>query len=100
MPGHCSWNATYESLLGSTKPFAQQIPLPVRYRESISHLSIQILFFLEHEGELRIFILRRTHSNSSYVKLCIYLCIRFPPSHYQEMVDFLVNSWEQEGLYD
>jgi hypothetical protein len=45
MPGHCSWNATYESLLGSTKPFAQQIPLPVRYRESISHLSIQILFF-------------------------------------------------------
>ncbi|KAL5211391.1 hypothetical protein ABZP36_022238 [Zizania latifolia] len=25
-----SWNATYESLLGSTKPFAQQIPLGVR----------------------------------------------------------------------
>ncbi|KAL6888302.1 hypothetical protein ACP4OV_009328 [Aristida adscensionis] len=40
-----SWNATYESLLGSTKPFAQPIPLG-------------------------------------------------------EMVDFLVNSWEQEGLYD
>ncbi|KAL6604479.1 hypothetical protein ACP70R_042906 [Stipagrostis hirtigluma subsp. patula] len=39
------WNATYESLLGSTKPFAQPIPLG-------------------------------------------------------EMVDFLVNSWEQEGLYD
>uniref|UniRef100_A0A0D9YNW0 Gag1-like clamp domain-containing protein n=1 Tax=Oryza glumipatula TaxID=40148 RepID=A0A0D9YNW0_9ORYZ len=40
-----SWNATYESLLGSTKPFPQAIPLG-------------------------------------------------------EMVDFLVDGWEQEGLYD
>ncbi|TQD70981.1 hypothetical protein C1H46_043485 [Malus baccata] len=40
-----SWNASYESLLGSTKPFPQPIPLP-------------------------------------------------------EMVDFLVDIWEQEGLYD
>ncbi|CAI9096658.1 OLC1v1032857C1 [Oldenlandia corymbosa var. corymbosa] len=39
------WNATYESLLGSNKPFPQPIPLP-------------------------------------------------------EMVDFLVDIWEQEGLYD
>ncbi|XP_070660969.1 uncharacterized protein [Malus domestica] len=39
------WNASYESLLGSTKPFPQPIPLP-------------------------------------------------------EMVDFLVDIWEQEGLYD
>jgi hypothetical protein len=43
--GKISLNATYESLLASSKPFAQPIPLP-------------------------------------------------------EMVDFLVNSWEQEGLYD
>ncbi|VVA32645.1 PREDICTED: LOC110625848 isoform [Prunus dulcis] len=41
----CSWNASYESLLGSNKPFPQPIPLP-------------------------------------------------------EMVDFLVDVWEQEGLYD
>ncbi|XP_062223775.1 uncharacterized protein LOC133922443 [Phragmites australis] len=40
-----SWNATYESLLGSTKPFAKPIPLG-------------------------------------------------------EMVEFLVHSWDQEGLYD
>ncbi|MED6143594.1 hypothetical protein PIB30_007539 [Stylosanthes scabra] len=40
-----SWNATYESLLGSNKPFPQPIPLA-------------------------------------------------------EMVDFLVDIWEQEGLYD
>ncbi|XP_062218508.1 uncharacterized protein LOC133918584 isoform X2 [Phragmites australis] len=40
-----SWNATYESLLGSTKPFARPIPLG-------------------------------------------------------DMVEFLVNSWDQEGLYD
>ncbi|KAH1052331.1 hypothetical protein AAZX31_08G209100 [Glycine max] len=41
----CSWNATYESLLGSNKPFRQPIPLA-------------------------------------------------------EMVDFLVDIWEQDGLYD
>ncbi|XP_059456710.1 uncharacterized protein LOC132186711 isoform X1 [Corylus avellana] len=41
----CSWNASYESLLGSNKPFPQAIPLT-------------------------------------------------------EMVDFLVDIWEQEGLYD
>ncbi|XP_038899929.1 uncharacterized protein LOC120087116 isoform X1 [Benincasa hispida] len=41
----CSWNATYDSLLGSNKPFPQPIPLG-------------------------------------------------------EMVDFLVDAWEQEGLYD
>ncbi|KAK4838927.1 hypothetical protein QYF36_017626 [Acer negundo] len=41
----CSWNATYDSLLGSNKPFPQPIPLP-------------------------------------------------------EMVDFLVDIWEQEGMYD
>ncbi|KAL8138679.1 hypothetical protein V2J09_004680, partial [Rumex salicifolius] len=40
-----SWNATYESLLGSNKPFSQPIPLT-------------------------------------------------------EMVDFLVDIWEQEGMYD
>lgn len=40
-----NWNATYESLLGSNKPFPQPIPLP-------------------------------------------------------EMIDFLVDVWEQEGLYD
>uniref|UniRef100_A0A5B7AMY5 Gag1-like clamp domain-containing protein n=1 Tax=Davidia involucrata TaxID=16924 RepID=A0A5B7AMY5_DAVIN len=40
-----SWNATYDSLLGSNKPFAQRIPL-------------------------------------------------------SEMVDFLVDIWEQEGMYD
>ncbi|XVE52203.1 hypothetical protein DITRI_Ditri02bG0104100 [Diplodiscus trichospermus] len=40
-----NWNATYESLLGSNKPFPQPIPLP-------------------------------------------------------EMIDFLVDIWEQEGLYD
>ncbi|XP_047312550.1 uncharacterized protein LOC124915846 [Impatiens glandulifera] len=40
-----SWDATYESLLGSNKPFPQPIPLP-------------------------------------------------------EMVDFLVDIWEQEGMYD
>ncbi|KAG5537559.1 hypothetical protein RHGRI_024872 [Rhododendron griersonianum] len=42
---HCSWNATYESLLGSSKPFSQPVPLA-------------------------------------------------------EMVDFLVDIWEQEGMYD
>ncbi|MFQ6644892.1 hypothetical protein Gotur_019942, partial [Gossypium turneri] len=41
----CSWNATYENLLGSNKPFPQPIPL-------------------------------------------------------SEMIDFLVDVWEQEGLYD
>ncbi|KAM1247563.1 hypothetical protein ACFX2J_043484 [Malus domestica] len=40
-----SWNATYESLLGTNKPFRQPIPLP-------------------------------------------------------EMIDFLVDIWEQDGLYD
>ncbi|KAK0597237.1 hypothetical protein LWI29_023241 [Acer saccharum] len=40
-----NWNATYDSLLGSNKPFPQPIPLP-------------------------------------------------------EMVDFLVDVWEQEGMYD
>ncbi|KAH7574129.1 hypothetical protein JRO89_XS03G0255600 [Xanthoceras sorbifolium] len=42
---HGNWNATYESLLGTNKPFSRPIPLP-------------------------------------------------------EMVDFLVDVWEQEGLYD
>ncbi|XP_027167221.1 uncharacterized protein LOC113767359 isoform X2 [Coffea eugenioides] len=41
----CSWNATYDSLLGSNKPFTKRIPLA-------------------------------------------------------EMVDFLVDVWEQEGMYD
>ncbi|XP_012456853.1 uncharacterized protein LOC105777895 isoform X1 [Gossypium raimondii] len=41
----CSWNVTYENLLGSNKPFPQPIPL-------------------------------------------------------SEMIDFLVDVWEQEGLYD
>lgn len=41
----CSWNTTYESLLGSNKPFSQPVPLA-------------------------------------------------------EMVDFLVDIWEQDGLYD
>ncbi|XP_074275919.1 uncharacterized protein LOC141599715 isoform X3 [Silene latifolia] len=41
----CSWNTTYESLLGSNKPFSQPVPLA-------------------------------------------------------EMVDFLVDIWEQEGMYD
>ncbi|XP_022724326.1 uncharacterized protein LOC111281034 isoform X1 [Durio zibethinus] len=41
----CSWNATYENLLGSNKPFPQPIPLA-------------------------------------------------------EMIDYLVDIWEQEGLYD
>ncbi|XP_021610374.1 uncharacterized protein LOC110613516 isoform X2 [Manihot esculenta] len=41
----CSWNATYDSLLGSNKPFPRPIPL-------------------------------------------------------SEMVDFLVDIWEQEGMYD
>ncbi|KAJ0007363.1 hypothetical protein Pint_30112 [Pistacia integerrima] len=41
----CSWNATYDSLLGSNKPFPQPIPL-------------------------------------------------------SEMVDFLVDVWDQEGMYD
>lgn len=27
--GPCSWNATYDNLLGSNKPFAEPIPLPV-----------------------------------------------------------------------
>ncbi|KAG5537558.1 hypothetical protein RHGRI_024872 [Rhododendron griersonianum] len=42
---HGNWNATYESLLGSSKPFSQPVPLA-------------------------------------------------------EMVDFLVDIWEQEGMYD
>ncbi|XP_010654785.1 uncharacterized protein LOC100250951 isoform X3 [Vitis vinifera] len=41
----CSWNATYDSLLGSNKPFRQPVPL-------------------------------------------------------SEMVDFLVDDWDREGLYD
>ncbi|XP_057473191.1 uncharacterized protein LOC130761668 isoform X1 [Actinidia eriantha] len=40
-----SWNATYDSLLGTNKPFSQRVPLP-------------------------------------------------------EMIDFLVDVWEQDGLYD
>jgi hypothetical protein len=33
--GDCSCNATYESLLGSSKPFPQPIPLGVRYLEKL-----------------------------------------------------------------
>jgi hypothetical protein len=41
VPVDCSWNATYESLLGSTKIFAQPIPLGVR---SLGNLHVFLLF--------------------------------------------------------
>lgn len=38
----CSWNATYESLLGTRQPFPQPIPLPVSL---LCNLVILLLFF-------------------------------------------------------
>ncbi|KAF8663096.1 hypothetical protein HU200_055691 [Digitaria exilis] len=66
----CSWNAAYESLLGSNKPFAQPIPLHVR--SNAFHLTI----------------IMQWHTASTLIV------------ELQEMVDFLVDIWEQEGLYD
>ncbi|KAE9460276.1 hypothetical protein C3L33_07820, partial [Rhododendron williamsianum] len=54
----CSWNASYENLLGTSKPFPQPIPLAVSCQSRLD--SIQ----------------------------------------WQEMVEFLVDIWELEGLYD
>uniref|UniRef100_A0A8R7PX56 DUF4050 domain-containing protein n=1 Tax=Triticum urartu TaxID=4572 RepID=A0A8R7PX56_TRIUA len=71
MPVDCSWNATYESLLGSTKTFAQPIPLGVRSPANL------------------------IACYSSHLSLLIFLVFQW-----QEMVDFLVDGWEQEGLYD
>lgn len=42
----CSWNATYESLLGSSKPFPQPIPLPVRIIWFWIILQIKIRLFI------------------------------------------------------
>jgi hypothetical protein len=74
----CSWNATYESLLGSTKIFAQPIPLGVRSRAKLHTVSL-----------FRIYL----PQNNIFTCLCSVL-------QWQEMVDFLVDGWEQEGLYD
>jgi hypothetical protein len=78
VPVDCSWNATYESLLGSTKIFAQPIPLGVRSRASL-HIS------------------SCSFASMSRKTRCLLVCSVF---HWQEMVDFLVDGWEQEGLYD
>lgn len=74
--GFCSWNATYESLLGSNKPFSQRIPLSVSF----------FLFGEEFFQSGLITLLGNA--------LCIFGC------NEQEMIDFLADIWEQEGLYD
>jgi hypothetical protein len=74
----CSWNATYESLLGSTKIFAQPIPLGVRSRAKLHTVSLFRTYLPQ---------------NNIFTCLCSVL-------QWQEMVDFLVDGWEQEGLYD
>ncbi|KAI8529457.1 hypothetical protein RHMOL_Rhmol12G0226200 [Rhododendron molle] len=71
-----SWNATYESLLGSNKPFSQRIPLSVSF----------FLFGEEFFQSGLITLLGNA--------LCIFGC------NEQEMIDFLSDIWEQEGLYD
>ncbi|KAK2978930.1 hypothetical protein RJ640_021129 [Escallonia rubra] len=44
VPG--SWNATYESLLGTSKPFPQRIPLPVSLRLDLGTLIKEMVDFL------------------------------------------------------
>lgn len=72
----CSWNATYESLLGTNKRFYKPIPLSV---------------------------------STSILLVAIYMCgiygicrllLTINGFNWQEMVEFLVDRWEQEGLYD
>lgn len=72
----CSWNATYESLLATNKAFPQPVPLPVSFLWT--RLFPQLLL-LERDSTL------------------FWLFTEFK---WQEMVDFLVDVWEQEGLYD
>lgn len=65
-----SFDASYETLLGTNKPFPQPIPLSVSLAELVAWLVLSLL------------LVDSIHLN------------------FQEMVDFLVDVWEQEGLYD
>lgn len=71
----CSWNAaSYDNLLGSNKLFPQPIPL------NVSVLKSNSLALRENLGG--VIVLLATDAKK------------------QEMVDFLVEVWEQDGLYD
>lgn len=80
-PNCCSWNATYECLLGTNKRFPQPIPL------SVSHLQNYCFF--------QIFLILGIRVNSTLLTYWLD-----QSKNWQEMVDFLVDIWEQEGLYD
>lgn len=72
----CSWNSTYESLLLNNKPFRQPIPLSVCHE-----LSYQDVWFYHWYSQTSL-------SNTPILSL------------FQEMIEFLVDVWEQEGMYD
>ena len=68
------WNATYEGLLGTNRRFSQPIPL------SVSLLCCKV-------------VLNQSPSNPPpWLTVSIF--------DWQEMIDFLVDVWEQEGMYD
>jgi hypothetical protein len=54
-----SWSTTYEDLLGTNRPFAKPIPLPVSFKNSFSVCVIQVAlyntqFLCCNEGELTV----------------------------------------------
>nr|GMD81575.1 uncharacterized protein LOC109184044 isoform X1 [Ipomoea batatas] len=77
-----NWNATYENLLGTNKRFPHPIPLSVsslcNQSPTYAYVSIFSVSMISTSMSELIKMLRRR----------------------QEMVDFLVDIWEQEGLYD
>ncbi|XP_039031485.1 uncharacterized protein LOC120166250 isoform X2 [Hibiscus syriacus] len=75
-PLSCNWNVLYHSLHANTKPFSHPVPLSVSLR---------------------------CQPNGFGLKTMIHPCIVTPIlvwAHWQELVDFLDEVWEQEGLYD
>ena len=73
---YCSWNATYENLLGTNKPLPQPIPLSVS------------LLGCGGFGPCYSSRMKQPFPDFAF------------DFNLQEMVDFLVDAWDQEGLYD
>lgn len=73
MVSFCSWTTSYEDLLCSTEPFKQPIPLAVS-----SVRGFHWCFYVSTEVD---------------EVILVWLGL-------QEMVDFLVDIWNEEGLYD
>lgn len=105
----CSWPATYESLLGTKHTFPRPIPLSVSFcaRWCFTNF-ITYIYLFSSNGLLSLprytfcqgfkasgnFFSKKLHVKPA---ACLPANRKF---NWQEMVDFLVDVWEHEGLYD